>query len=136
MEKLLIYTDGGARGNPGPAALGIVFHDEKEHIIAEHKKFLGKKTNNQAEYLAIIEALKRAKKHCGEELIFFLDSELVCRQINGEYKVKNKDLQVLLKQVKALEKKYKKVIYKNVPRENIHIQEADALVNDVLDGHI
>jgi ribonuclease HI len=136
MEKeLSIYTDGGARGNPGPAAIGIVFYNEKKHLVARHKKYLGPKTNNQAEYLAVIEALRIAKKHCVEELIFHLDSELVCRQLTGEYKIKNPELKKLHAKAKALENSYSKVTYKNVPRENPHIQEADALVNETLDAH-
>lgn len=136
--KLSIYTDGGARGNPGPAAIGIIILDENKKIIKKHKKFLGKKTNNQAEYSAVIKALELIKKTkikpSPKEISFFLDSELVCKQINGEYKIKNPELKVLNEKVNKLISSIKsKIIFHNVPRENENIQKADALVNEALD---
>lgn len=137
MSKLSVYTDGGARGNPGPAAIGIVFLDEKNNVVKTSKTFLGKKTNNQAEYNAVIKALKLVEKikPKPKELAFFLDSELVCRQITGEYKIKNADLKVLNKKTRDLIEKTKaKITFKNVSRENPFIQKADELVNECLDG--
>ncbi len=141
MNKLHIYTDGGARNNPGPAALGIVILDENKKIIKTYKKFLGKKTNNQAEYNAVITALRISKniKPSPKEISFFLDSELVCRQINRQYKIKNPELKILNKKIKEIEAKLNdkhiSLTFHNVPRENIHLQEADALVNEALDEH-
>ena len=95
MAKILnlyVYTDGGSRGNPGPAAIGIVFFDENKNKIAEYKECIGECTNNQAEYKALIKALELATAHCRRTIRCFLDSELVVKQMRREYKVKNKDL--------------------------------------------
>ncbi|MFA5129267.1 MAG: ribonuclease HI family protein, partial [Patescibacteria group bacterium] len=89
MDKLTIFTDGGARGNPGPGGIGAVIYDENKKKIAEISEFLGHSTNNQAEYKAVIAAMKKAKELKAEILEFFLDSELVVKQLKREYKVKN-----------------------------------------------
>jgi len=133
MEKrLFVYSDGGARGNPGKAAIGIIFLDENERIIEKHKEYIGIKTNNEAEYLAIIKALEIAKKYA-KKVHIHSDSELVVRQLNGEYKVKKKELKELFEQVEKIEKEFEEVSYQNVKRENEFIQQADKLVNEALD---
>jgi len=81
-KKLKIYTDGGARGNPGPAGVGVAIFDEKENLIKTAKKYLGKATNNQAEYKALILALELAKKLGAEEVDCFLDSQLIVNELN------------------------------------------------------
>ena len=124
-----IYSDGGARGNPGEAAIGVVILDNNK-IVKKYKEKIGKATNNQAEYTAVIKGLKLAKKY--NQIVFYLDSELVCRQIKGEYKINNKELKELNNDVKKLAKG-KKIEWKNVPRENKFIVEADKLVNEALD---
>ena len=130
-KKLIIYTDGGARGNPGPAGIGAVLYDEKRNIIAEVSEYIGETTNNQAEYRAVIAAIKKAKTLGGEELVFNLDSELVVKQLNREYKVKNKDLAPLFVQVYNKTFDFKKVKFKHVPREMN--KEADKLANQAMD---
>jgi ribonuclease HI len=133
-KKLFVYTDGGARGNPGPAAIGVVILDENKKIIKKYKKCLGKATNNQAEYNAVIAALKIVKSLEAKEVSFFLDSELVCKQINGEYSINNENLKILNEKVNELISSIQSTItFCNVPRDNEHIQEADALVNEALD---
>lgn len=129
-NKLQIYTDGGARGNPGPAGIGVViwFGDE---LVGRHKDYIGEATNNQAEYKAVILALLEAKKIGAEELEFFLDSELVVKQLNREYKVKDKDLAPLFVQVWNLSLGFKKATFQHVPREKN--KEADKLVNEAID---
>ena len=93
MLKLVIHTDGGARGNPGPAGIGVSIQDaESKEVLEEHAKFLGKTTNNQAEYQAVILGLQRAKKLGASEVDIVTDSELLVKQANGEYRVKNPDL--------------------------------------------
>jgi len=131
---LYVYTDGGCRGNPGPGAIGIVFFDENKNKIAEYKECIGKCTNNQAEYQALIKALELAKTHCRKEILCFLDSELVVRQISGRYKIKKEELRRLSCLLKDREKAFEKVAYNHVKRENQFIQYADKLVNDALDG--
>jgi len=126
-----IYTDGGARGNPGKAAAAFVaFIDGK--LIKKGTKFLGVKTNNEAEYEAVILALEWLTEAEGEtEILFNLDSELVARQITGEYKVKSLHLKDLLTQVQnLLSKKDFKYSFKNIARAKNAL--ADALVNETL----
>ncbi len=133
MEKrLFVYSDGGARGNPGKAAIGIVILDENEQVIEKYKEKIGIKTNNEAEYLAIIKALELAKKYA-KKAHLHSDSELVVRQLNGEYKINKKELKELFEQVEKAEKEFEEVSYQNVPRENEFIQQADKLVNEALD---
>ena len=132
MEKLFVYSDGGARGNPGKAAIGIVILDENRRELKTYKKYLGIKTNNQAEYLALITALEIAKKYA-EKINCYSDSELIISQITGKYKIKNKELKRLFDLLKSKEKEFKEIFYQNVPRKNKFIQEADRLVNEVLD---
>ena len=133
-DRLFVYTDGGARGNPGPAAIGVIILDENKEVIKKHKAFLGKATNNQAEYNAVIHALKFVKSFKAKQISFFLDSELVCRQIKGEYNINNPELKLLNGKVHELIASLKiPVSFYNVPRENEHIQQADALVNEALD---
>jgi ribonuclease HI len=129
-NKLQIFTDGGARGNPGPAGIGVVIWNGNE-LVGQHKKYIGEATNNQAEYKAVILALEEVKKIGAEELNFFLDSELVVKQINREYKVKDKDLAPLFVQVWNLSMGFKKATFTHVPREKN--KEADKLVNEAID---
>jgi len=130
--RLTIYTDGGARGNPGPAAIGVVIYDNKEKI-KEFKKCIGIATNNQAEYTAMIKAFELAKDLKAKELKVYSDSELLIRQVTGEYRVKNEKLKELFSKLKSLEKNFT-VSYEHVFRENPGIVNADRLVNEALDG--
>ena len=91
-EKLIIYCDGGARGNPGPAGIGIVVYDDKGEKLLSSGKYIGETTNNQAEYQAVIFALEQIKKFKARDLTFFLDSELLVNQLNRRYKIKDQDL--------------------------------------------
>lgn len=130
-NKLIIFTDGGSRGNPGPAAIGAVLKDEAGVIAAEISEYIGETTNNQAEYRAVVAAIAKAKELGAEELDFFLDSELVVKQLNREYKVRDKDLAPLFMKIYNAMLGFKKVTFKHVRREfNV---EADKLVNEALD---
>jgi len=130
-KKLIINTDGGARGNPGPAGIGAVLKNEEGEIVAEISEYIGETTNNQAEYKAAIEGLKKAKELGVEEVYFNLDSELVVKQINREYKVKNAGLAPLFLEIHNLSQSFKKVTFNHVRRE--FNKEADALVNVAID---
>ena len=130
-KKLIIYTDGGARGNPGPAGIGAVIYDEKKNIVAEISEYIGETTNNQAEYKAVIAAIERAKELGAEELDFYLDSELVVKQLNREYKVKNKGLAPLFIQIYNAVLNFKKVSFTHIRREMN--KEADKLANLAMD---
>lgn len=132
-KKIKIYTDGGARGNPGPAGCGVVMFDENDKVVAKYKKYLGKQTNNFAEYSAIILALEEAKKIGAEEIEMNLDSELAVKQLNREYKVKNKNLAKLFVRVFNLSHSFSKVTFRHVPREENRL--ADALANQAMDSY-
>ncbi len=126
-----IFTDGGSRGNPGPSASGVY---SKE--LGEFKRYLGTATNNQAEYMAVVIAMEEAVKYKQEhpeleEINFFLDSELIVKQMKREYKVKNKELQKLFVKVYNLTTQFKKVTFTHVPRAQN--KEADRLVNEAID---
>jgi len=126
-----IYTDGGARGNPGPAACGAVIKDDGNQIIAELSKYLGETTNNVAEYNGVILALEKVQSLGVVEIDFYLDSELVVKQLKQEYKVKDKNLQGLFVKIWNLSPKFKKIVYHHIPREKN--RAADRLVNQELD---
>lgn len=130
-SKLIIFTDGGARGNPGPAALGVVVYDEKGTLIKKIGRFLGEKTNNEAEYEAVIAALEEAGEMGAKRVEINLDSELVGRQLSSIYKVKNGRMQALALKVRNLETAFKKVVYKTIPRGQNAL--ADELVNEAID---
>ncbi len=135
--QLDVFCDGGARGNPGPAAIGFVIKDSSGKILKEKGKFIGQTTNNVAEYQAVIEALKwlsqpSAFRHQWSAVTFFLDSRLVVNQLNGLFKIKNENLRGLVIEVRQLEQMIGgNVVYQFIKREkNL---EADRLVNEILD---
>ena len=129
---LIIRTDGGARGNPGPAGIGVVIEDDKGKVLEEHAEYLGTTTNNQAEYKAAILGLKRAVALGATSAEIVADSELLVKQAQGEYKVKNADLAHRYLELKNLETQLNgHVKYRHVRREyNTH---ADKLSNDAMD---
>ncbi len=135
--KIEIYTDGGSRGNPGPAAIGIVIKQEGQ-IFKKYGETIGEATNNVAEYKSLLFALKKAKALFGKkkikdiEIQVYMDSELVVKQLNHEYKIKEEDLKPLFLEIWNLMISFKKVDFKHVPREEN--KEADALVNEALDN--
>lgn len=126
-----MYADGGARGNPGPAGSGAVLYDADGKEIAAIKKFLGKTTNNVAEYTAVIIGLQEAKRLHAETVRVYLDSQLIVRQMNGQYRVRQPHLQVLYAQIQQLLTGFKDVSFQHVPRErNVR---ADELSNIAMD---
>lgn len=129
-KKLTIYSDGGARGNPGPAGIGAALLADKK-VVGTVSKYIGEATNNQAEYWAIIEALKKAKELGAEEVECFLDSELVVKQLNQEYRVKDKDLGILFVKVWNLKINFKKISFHHIRREQNEM--ADKLANEAMD---
>lgn len=131
MEKIIIHSDGGARGNPGPAGIGAILHDVDGKVIAEISRHLGETTNNQAEYKALIAGLEKAEELKAKEVDCFLDSELVVKQLNREYKVKNAELAPLFLKVHNLSLSFKKIKFTHVRREQN--KEADRLANEAMD---
>ncbi len=134
MEEVYIYTDGGSRNNPGKAAIGIIIFNKDKTKLIETGEYIGIATNNQAEYKAVIKALKIAKKF-SDNIILSSDSQLIVMQLTGKYKVKNKNLINLYGEVKKLENKYDEVEYRHVKRDNRYIRLADKIVNKVLDKY-
>ncbi len=132
MKILNVYTDGASRGNPGPASIGIVFKDSQGKLIWQQQKAIGNTTNNEAEYQALIYAMKHVKRYHPEKIRFHSDSELMVRQMRGEYKIKNPNIQKLF--LDAWNRKIdlgNNVEFILVPREEN--SEADKLANKALD---
>lgn len=136
-KSFQIYSDGGARGNPGPAAIGVVVFNEAGECIDEFKETIGPTTNNVAEYKAVIQGLEMATAHEAESIEYFVDSQLVAFQLSGKYKIKTPHIRDLYLKVKEKEKTFKAIEYHHVPRTHERIRLADKLVNQALDeaGH-
>ena len=138
MRKIIIYTDGGSRGNPGPAAVGAVFLNEKGQIIRKYSDYLGETSDNEAEYQAAIFALNKFKALFGRKLAsqteieLRSDSELLIKQMSGEYKILEPKIQSLFITLWNLKLDFKKVKFKLISREKN--KEADRLVNEILDS--
>lgn len=138
MEKIVIYTDGGARGNPGPAATGVIMQDANGNTIKSYGETIGEATNNEAEYQAVIFALKKIKLLFGREKIkqmaieIRMDSELAVEQLSNRYKIKGENLQKRFMEIRNLIIDIGgKISFTHVPREQNHL--ADRLVNEALD---
>jgi ribonuclease HI len=132
IDKLIIYTDGAARGNPGPAAIGVVLKDDKGNVVGTISRRLSPTTNNQAEYQAIIAGLEKAIGLGVKSVLVKSDSELVVNQINGRFKIKNTALRPLYQKVVQLTGSLKNFSITYIPREQN--RQADALANKALDG--
>ncbi|MBT3419322.1 MAG: ribonuclease HI family protein [Candidatus Magasanikbacteria bacterium] len=135
QSSLIIYTDGGARGNPGPAATGVVILEgETKEPVERYGEFLGKQTNNYAEYMAVISGLKRASALHAKVVTFYCDSKLVVEQLNRNWKVKEPTLQKLFMEAYNLMQGFDRVVLTHVRREKN--KEADAEVNKILDAQM
>ena len=132
MKKIEFNTDGGARGNPGPAGIGVVIKNDHGLIVANLKEFIGEATNNVAEYKALIKGLTEAKKMEATHLQINMDSELVVKQMQGKYKIKEPALQLLAKEVFVLLGSFESVVFTHVRRE--FNKDADRLVNEAIDA--
>lgn len=138
MKKIIIYTDGGSRGNPGPTAAGFVFCNEDGKSFKKYSEYLGEGTNNEAEYQAVIFGLKKFKSLFGKKLAenseieIRSDSELMVRQLKGEYKILEPKIQELFVALWNLRTDFKKIKFTLIRRENN--READAMVNEALDA--
>ena len=130
--KVIVHVDGGARGNPGPAAAAAVVSDAAGDVIDEAHEYLGVATNNVAEYRALIAGLEKALELSVGEVEVVSDSELVVKQMTGEYRVKNETLRDLSVRASRLARQFRKVTYRAVRRE--HNELADRLVNEALDA--
>lgn len=131
IDELIVHTDGGSRGNPGPSAVGVVIKTVDGTVIESYGQYIGDTTNNQAEYRGVIHALTLIEKYAPKKVKFVLDSELVVKQINGIYKMKNADLKPLWQEIKD-KTAGKDFIFTHVLRAENKL--ADAEVNKALDA--
>jgi ribonuclease HI len=134
-NRFVIYTDGGARGNPGPAGIGAVIWDtEVDKKVVEISEYIGIATNNQAEYTALLKALQKAKQLGANNINCYLDSELIVKQLNGEYKVKNLELSKIFVKIWNLICDFQSIKFFHIPREKN--KSADALVNQAINKYL
>jgi ribonuclease HI len=131
-RKLIVFTDGASRNNPGEAGAGVVIRDDSGKTIETFSHYLGVTTNNVAEYTALLDALALLEKHPADEVLIHLDSQLVVRQVMGEYKIKQPHLLPLVKRVREKMATFPKITISHVPREMN--AEADALANKAIDN--
>lgn len=137
-KKIIIYTDGGSRGNPGPAALGVVIKDEKGETLKSYGEALGVKTNNEAEYEAVVFGLKKVKQLFGSaklktmQIEMRMDSQLIQKQLSGEYKIENEKLFGAFIKINNFQVEHGEVKFVHVPREKN--KDADRMVNEALDN--
>jgi ribonuclease HI len=129
-KKLILYIDGGARGNPGPAGIGVVILDENGKKIKEFGKYIGEATNNVAEYNALLYGLEEALILRADDISINMDSELVVKQLNGEYRVKDHNLKLLFERAVNMLKSFKNSEIKHIKRELN--KDADKLVNKAI----
>lgn len=132
MSRLTVNVDGGSRGNPGPAAIGVVVRETGGEVLEEVGERIGKATNNVAEYRALLKGIELAATHGGDELELVGDSELVVRQVEGRYKVKNAGMKELHEEVKRALRGFDSWSIRHVRRKDN--ADADRLVNEALDG--
>jgi ribonuclease HI len=132
VRKVIVYTDGAARGNPGPAGAGVCIRDPRGKLIVECADYIGEATNNVAEYRALILGLEEARRLGAAVIEMRADSELVVRQMLGEYRVRNEALQELHARAKELQRTFEHVEYVHVRREDN--RDADRLANRAVDG--
>jgi ribonuclease HI/pterin-4a-carbinolamine dehydratase len=134
QDEIKIFCDGGSRGNPGPSASGFVIYDPNDQILEEGGEYLGITTNNQAEYRAVLLAIRSASAYEPKKITFFLDSLLVVNQMKGIFKVKNKELWPIHNSISESIKNLKcPVIFNHVLRE--YNKKADSIVNEILDNN-
>jgi len=131
--RLKVYSDGASRGNPGISAIAFMIMTEDGRLLKRYSKYVGIRTNNQAEYEALISALESASELTDQEVTCCMDSELVVKQLNGEYRARNPKLKTLWLKVQELKLSFQRITFARVPRTDIHIEQVDRLANQALD---
>jgi len=132
-KRIRVFSDGASRGNPGPAAIAYAIYDESGVLIDSGARSIGRATNNEAEYQALLLAMERACVHSKDTAHFFVDSEFVVRQVSGQYRAKDERMRGYMQKVHSNMKCFKSVRVIHVPRENNRTQLVDKMVNDLLD---
>lgn len=133
LPRIHVYTDGASRGNPGPAAIGIVVCDAYDRLLEEKRASIGRATNNEAEYQAVIRGLEASHNHTRQKVVCYSDSQLLVRQLRGEYRIQEPHLQKLASTVREKASRFVDVTFQHVPRRHPMIQRADELANRALD---
>ncbi len=133
LDLVRAYADGGARGNPGPAAIGVVLCDAEDAILLTHKEVIGRATNNEAEYRAVARALELAAHRTRGQVVLTSDSELIVRQLRGAYRMRDGRMAALANDVRERARAFRRVSYQHRPRMTGHLALADRLVNEALD---
>jgi len=131
--RLRVYSDGASRGNPGISAIAFMIVTEEGRLLKRYSRYVGVRTNNQAEYEALISALESASKLTDQEVTCCMDSELVVKHLNGEYQVRNPTLKTLWLRVQELKQSFRRITFTSVPRTDTHIKQVDRLANQALD---
>lgn len=129
-KKFFLYTDGGSRGNPGPSGIGVVILDERRKKVKELSKYIGEATNNIAEYNALILALEEACLLSADDVVVYVDSELMTRQLTGEYRVKSAEIKPLFEKALGMLKAFSSFEIKHIAREKN--KDADKLANKAI----
>ncbi|MGB5925570.1 MAG: ribonuclease HI family protein [Dehalococcoidia bacterium] len=129
-----VYTDGACSGNPGPGAIGVIVLDENNQEVAAYKGCIGETTNNRAEYEALIKGLELAAGICRKKVVCFSDSQLLVKQLNKTWRIKNKELLKLNIEVNERVKLFEEVVFQHISRNNQYITKADRLTKDALAG--
>jgi len=133
LEMFRIYSDGASRGNPGISAIAFIILSGDGKLLKRDSRYVGIRTNNQAEYEALKSALESASTLTDQEVTCYMDSELVIKHLNGEYQVRSPKLKVLWLEVQELKQKFRRISFRNVSRTDIHIKQVDRLANQALD---
>lgn len=134
IEEVKLFSDGGCRGNPGPGAIGLLILNKANQELDEHAECIGQTTNNRAEYKALIKGLDFCAKYTRYRVCCFTDSQLVVKQMNGTWHLKNDELRSLFHEVKKREQVFQEVIYQHVERTNPYIKKVDRLLNEAFEG--
>jgi len=133
VETVVVHSDGAARGNPGPAAIAYAIYDDRGDLLEDGARYVGKRTNNEAEYEALLWAMERARKHRPRTARFRCDSELVVRQVKGLYAVRKENLKSRLDEVRVAARSFERFEIGHVRREDSRARHVDALANQALD---
>ncbi len=131
--EVIIYSDGASRGNPGRSAIAFQIMTKDGKLLKKNSRYIGIRTNNQAEYEALISALRSASTLTDQKVTCYLDSEVIVNHLKGRYKVRNSELKTLWSKVQELKHGFSEITFTHVSRTNTHIKETDRLVNEALD---
>jgi ribonuclease HI len=132
-NSIAVYTDAACRNNPGPSAIGYAIYDDSGICLETNSKYIGTRTNNVAEYEALLWGMDQACAHCRGSVVFHSDSELIVHQVNGDWRVKKEHLRPLVERVLGKKVLFKSFQILHLPRTNLHIAAVDKMANDVLD---